>query len=317
MTSKPVEAEAEAEESEKHEEMSWSFALRPRNLYKLFTHEDPLNLHKLIGVFCLVHYLYRLGALALTGSMRFEKDSQPKLVFLFLVHLLLSWSSFVFPLPQKRNQSKPMIWPELRWHNVVFATRSILDALLHILGLGHYCLARVALAMAAMVAADYVSSFYANQSTTMRGMPFPASAGKRFVSGVNLFYALSQIYATKGVINITYTWTLDVELAFLTLFAIQVSALLMTLVRKSVMEPAGWHLVYGLSLFLSWVLIYVRYANRVAWGGGINWTIAEAIIFALGRFVFRLNKFVIWGVFSTWYILNLERYAYVDWPFGV
>lgn len=48
------------------------------------------------------------------------------------IHVSLHASSFRFHLPAKRNPLKPMIWPEFRMHNAIFATRNLLGAALGI-----------------------------------------------------------------------------------------------------------------------------------------------------------------------------------------
>ena len=304
--------------NEEEEEITWSIALRPRNLYKLFTKEDKLHIHKLIGVFVLVHYIFRFSSLLLTGTMGFEKDSKKKLVFFFLVHLILSWSSLLFHLPPRRNMNKPMIWPELRLHNIIFATRSILDALMHVLGFGSYKILRIIIAFVTMFAADIVSNYYRRRelinSTTMRGMPFPKSASQAFINRINSYYALSQIFATVGVLNISQTWRADVELAFTTLFAIQISALLMTLVRKSILEPAGWHFIYAISLGLSWILAAYHYSGTSSFTITMTRFLVGGIIAAYLRFYLNGNKYVMWLLFCIVNYNFLEK-AYFDYPF--
>ena len=58
-----TEEDLSGEKVETLADITWSVALRPRNLYKLITHEDFFHLHKLVGVIALTHYLFRLGSL--------------------------------------------------------------------------------------------------------------------------------------------------------------------------------------------------------------------------------------------------------------
>ena len=308
--------EFDADEHE-NEQGSWSIALRPRNLYKLVTQEDAFHFHKLVGVFVLVHYIYRFVSLLLTGSMGFEKHSKEKLLFFFFMHLVLSWSSFIFHLPPRRNADKPMIWPELRLHNIIFATRSILDAVIHILGLGHIAPLRVAIGFATMIAADLVSNHYRKleliDSTTMRGMPYPNLASAEHY--MKVYYGISQLFATAGVFCIAKKWTTDVELAFSTLFAIQLSALLMTLVRKSILEPAGWHFFYALSLGISWVLAFLRYSEFAPFSTVFVRMFAKGMVAYVIRFRLDVNKYLLWTAFVLFMNLIVVEVGYDDYPF--
>jgi hypothetical protein len=306
------------EDEDEEEEVTWSVALRPRNMYKLVTTEDRLHIHKLVGVAVLTHYIFRLLSLAFRGTMGFEYETQGRLLFWFGLHLFLSWSSFIFHLPPRRNRVKPMIWPELRLHNIIFATRSILDAVLHIVGLGHVGVLRVALIFITMIAADVVTNHYKKKrlisNTTMRGMPFPKSASKTLIDRVNLYYAMSQLFATSGTLNISRSWRTDVELAFTTLLAVQISALLMTLVRKSVLEPAGWHFIYGISLGLSWVLAGWRYSETSPVWLIFLRTVVGVLCFYVVRFRMDFNKYLLWTCFALVDTLIFAK-GYVDFPY--
>jgi len=309
-------------EDEDDEEVviSWSVALRPRNLYKLVTHEDRFNIHKLLGVAVLTHFIFRLVSLVVRGTMGFEYESQTRLICWFGLHLLLSWSSFIFHLPARRNQVKPMIWPELRLHNIVFASRSVLDALCHIVGIGHLAFPRVFLAFAAMILADLVSNHYRKleliTNTTMRGMPCPKTASKSFIDRVNLYYGMSQLFATAGVLNISRNWKTDVELAFLTIFGVQISALLMTLVRKSALEPAGFHFFYGVALGFSWLLACWRYSETSSALNVFLRTVVGGYGLYYVRFHLNTNKYLMWTLFAVVDTFVFAK-GYLDYPYDI
>ena len=307
-------------ETQDDEEMTWSIALQPRNLFKLVTMEDRFHLHKLLGVVSLTHYIFRFASIILTGTMGFEYHSTPKILFFFAVHALLSWSSLIFHLPPRKNRVKPMIWPELRLHNIVFATRSIVDAVVNTVFEDVYIRRTLCFiaAVVAMIAADRVSDHFrkleliTKQDSTMRSMPWPQDASPSFISKVNTYYALSQIFATAGVINSSRKWTTDVELALTTLFAIQLSALLMTLVRKSILGSFAWHFWYQISLGLSWVLLLYRYSERsplvfVAMRTGIACVVAYFL-----RFKFNTNKYIMWTCFAIADGFFLDAIRHID-----
>jgi len=304
------------------EVINWSIALQPRNLFKLVTSEDKFNVHKILGVICLTHYIFRFMSLLVTGSMGFEHHSVPKILLFLGFHALLSWSSLIFHLPPRKNRVKPMIWPELRVHNIVFATRSILDAVTNVV-LEDKLTRRLicfTIAVVTMIVADIVSEHYrklqliTQQDSTMRAMPWPNDASPKLISRINLYYALSQLFATAGVINVSRKWTTDVELALTTLFAIQLSALLMTLVRKSILGSYAWHFWYQISLGLSWVLLLYRYSERsplpfVAFRLCIGCFIGYYL-----RFHINMNKYVMWAIFAVadGAVLDAIRHLNID-----
>ncbi len=96
---------------------------------KLFTHEDRSQVHKVLGLWCLGHYVVRIhrgiwsadptGGLAGLGAVPW-----------LLPHALLSLSSIKFHVPRERIAKKPMIWQEFRMHNIIFALRSFVCAAL-------------------------------------------------------------------------------------------------------------------------------------------------------------------------------------------
>lgn len=99
---------------------------------KLFTSHDRFNIHKGLGVVVLLHFLFRLLQV-LYGLLKFDplEDAWTgSSRFIILVHLALSWSSLLIPIPEVRNFTQPMIWPEFRAHSITFATRHVLGVLL-------------------------------------------------------------------------------------------------------------------------------------------------------------------------------------------
>jgi hypothetical protein len=80
---------------------------------------------QVLGLACIVQYLVRFGLLCAKGNMGFDPSywstwATPA------VHLFLSCSSFIFPVPERRFGSKPIIWKELQIHNILFTLRSCL-----------------------------------------------------------------------------------------------------------------------------------------------------------------------------------------------
>lgn len=95
-------------------------------LKKLITKEDPLYLHKILGLSALISFFYRYaivfpstGTLGMDGSW-FDHTTM-------VVHMLLSASSLIFAVLQIRILSKPtIIWEEYRLHAIAFTARCCL-----------------------------------------------------------------------------------------------------------------------------------------------------------------------------------------------
>lgn len=93
---------------------------------KLITKEDPLYLHKILGLSALLSFAYRYayvfpttGTLGMDGSW-FDHATMA-------IHMLLSCSSLIFAVLQTRILSKPtIIWEEYRLHAIAFTARCCL-----------------------------------------------------------------------------------------------------------------------------------------------------------------------------------------------
>jgi cytochrome b involved in lipid metabolism len=125
-------------------------SISSRIRHKLFTKEDPIGVHKYLGVFCLVNFIrayYQmyfgdptagLGRRSLVqyGGGRYASWLT---VASLLPHGLLSLSSLLFTtVPHERVVKKPMIWQEYRAHNIIFGVRSVLTALAATWAARHY-----------------------------------------------------------------------------------------------------------------------------------------------------------------------------------
>jgi len=108
----------------------------PRWRAKLFTKEDPIGVHKYLGIFCLLHFAFRFAQM-LAGDpsaglgTRLGRGPSVWPLVCVIPHGLLSLSSLIFhTVPRDRVVGKPMIWREFRAHNIVFGLRSVLTTLL-------------------------------------------------------------------------------------------------------------------------------------------------------------------------------------------
>jgi hypothetical protein len=147
-----------------------------------------------------------------------------------------------------------------------------------------------------MVSADYVTNIYKNvsTSTTMRDNPYPSYISEYFIQIHNLFYSISQVFATLNIINRGY------DEVFLTLVAIQTAPFCMTLVKKGILKPLGWHVYYTLALSINY------YYGRINEYDDIISPKLIVFIFAVLRFRCNVNKYILWTM-----IINLYTYNYI------
>jgi hypothetical protein len=264
---------------------------------KLFTHEDGrrFHIHKILGIFSLLHYLYRFFRFCRSGSMEFD-SSWFTLVCIF-VHALLSGTSFIFKIPDNRVQGKPMIWPEFRLHSVFFAWRSVLPMLFvwfssHIAQIVPYRQLFFAFCiLLTMFLADVTSSHFKKRgtlhpdNTTMRMMPFPEQTSERLIKVTNLYYSVCQVLATLIVL-----YASDYPRLLMVMFPIQLAAFLMTLVRKSIITGGMWHVLYASFLGLNYVhAIFDEESLPIDF-----WLYAT--FFCVFRFTLNANKYLLWGL---------------------
>lgn len=219
------------------------------NLYKLSTKEDPIHLHKILGGVCLVHYVYRYYLLIVNRTMDLHTDIAYYMVGL---HGLLSCSSMIFHIPKKRINGGPMIYPEYRLHSIAFALRSVLCYYLTYHQFSKMW--NVAVCFGTMIIADIVTVYFPSGTTTMRQMPFSTNIEVVDREKIITLQSLHQIAATLYMLG-------NEDACFSPMFAIQFAALLMTLVRKSIISANGWHILYNFSLWIN-ILCYFSLSTK-------------------------------------------------------
>jgi hypothetical protein len=292
---------------------------------RLSTHEDAAygHAHKVLGVSVLASFCYRGWLWWTVGSMGFDGDGRVGAAcWTVLLHAMLHVTSFQFVIGSRRNRRYNVIWPEMRWHTAIFAGRSLAAMALLTAAPSMPWLMRLrpAVAIATMLLADAVTARYsssdgpdgpdgdaktkpltaqtptaakakatATATTTMRGNPYPEGTPKRFIHALNLFYSVSQAGATLAVISST-----SCDTVFWLLLPIQTAPLLMTLVKKGVIDQAGWHLWYSLALLSNFGL-QLRTRESMS---DLEWyeTAAALLAFAVWRIGMRGDKYVFWIV---------------------
>jgi cytochrome b involved in lipid metabolism len=273
----------------------------PRWRKKLFTKEDPIGVHKYMGVFVLLHFVFRyfqmyLGDPSCGLGSRLGKGAAIGPALCLIPHAVLSLSSLIFhTVPKERVVGQPMIWQEFRLHNIVFGVRSVVAAALawssyyfhHTPGWRRVAvLGSCASVLVAQYAADLGTKYLRvnNKESTTATMPYwdgcSMETQKRFKS----FYAYCQFMATIACLAAANPgWPLSV------LLAIQMASLLMTLVRKGIISAKGYHIGYTITLAMPWFvgLRSLAYGPDFLYLVGLGWA-----IYQLRRQ--GINKYALW-----------------------
>lgn len=250
--------------------------------------------HKLLGYGSLIHYFFRYVQMFMYDYMFQYRVYE---IFFIVVHLTLSLSSFLFPIREKRNYKNQIIWRELQLHNIVFASRSCAIMLYCILNayceFDEYdnCIHKFAIVMIHHGMADIVTYYY-KEGTTMRNMCLNEEKTV-YKPYLDKFYALAQFGATTYMI---FGKTLCMEIAFSTMFAIQISTFLMTLRLKGIINNNMWHMAYSVSLLLTfWV---GDRANDHIWH--------YYLLFYVWRVIFKQHKYLGWYLLFIYHTNNMH-----------
>jgi len=257
-------------------------------VHRLVTHEDRhiMHMHKTLGILVLGHIFYRMFLIIKLGISGLATSCWTP--FWMFIHALLHISSFQFRLPEKRNKTYNIIWPEFRLHSMIFAYRSIITVLLVWMGGYWNRVLRGPLVIATMIAADGVSKLY-GQDTTMRANPYPVGTSPNFIVWHNRFYSASQFGASIAIMF------RGADSAFLALLPIQTAPFLMTLVKKGILNQAEWHTWYTIALLTNWIHALACKGND----GNVVSTLTYMTIFfsaTTARLYYKVNKYAIWGV---------------------
>jgi len=268
-----------------------SAAITPAVIYsKLFTREDyphkVLGVHKWLGIFSLLHYIYRFALVPFKTDMGFSSGWQT--ATLLAMHLLLSVSSMIFKIPKKRIVEGSRIWPEYRLHSICFACRSLACMALAWAEL-RYQLApmyvvNAAIVIGTMVAADVAtwSVGEASRSSTIRDLDAPPA--------VQFFFSVMQFHATAGCLVGVRRFSTQ----FVYVWIIQFTAFLMTLRRKNLAPHKQLVTTYGAMLSFGFAIATNDALSANSWAL-VN-TVANTA--AVGRLGCRIDKYVLWGVMA-------------------
>jgi len=296
-----VDSSSEAENKHRHKRTSlWRT--------KLFTQEDPKGIHKLLGVYVLLHFAYRVIGKSLFSSdpsaglgSRCGKGASLLPIVCVIPHGMLSLSSLIFhTVPRERVVGKPMIWQEFRAHNIIFGVRSVVCT---VLAWASYFFSNTPtwrrVAIWGSSATVLLSNYLADEATrrlransfesTTATMPYWDGCSEETQRKFKKFYAYSQFMATIACLMVgNPVWPLSV------LLAIQLASLLMTLVRKGLISARAYHYAYTASLCVPYIMVarHIKY---------LRYPFCEAFAyFLVGTCLFQLrrngvNKYALWG----------------------
>jgi hypothetical protein len=270
--------------------------MNTENIHKLVTKEDIYHLHKTLGICTLLHFGYRFYLFLIHGTFCFYKRED---MYLIGLHGLLSTSSLIFHISKIRNHSGPMIYPEFRMHSIIFTLRSVLCCYISYFYRDNNTLfpiiLKIATAILTMLSADYATIKLRESKTLtpMRNISFGNNIDNELQVKIKMMYSTAQVYATLYMLKNTDT-------AFLPLWAIQIAALLMTMVRKNIIKPKIWHVLYTLSL---WINVFLIYQYKT--GEMINLNVM-VYVFKKIRFDANYNKYLSWSFIFLLYLVQCK-----------
>lgn len=261
-------------------------------LEKLFTSKEEshvFHVHKILGISALVSYIYRFAHCG-------ERDGNfgPTLSTLFFLfhHWLLNASSFIFQIPAKRIRDGGFrIWPEYRFHSLVFASRSLACMLLIWYEQRYqpeepYYFMDTVIVLATCAAADFGSSLQGeNRSNTVRGTTYTDPYGLWFASEMQFNLTACTLIGLRR-----YTMHL------VAVCIIQVNSFLMTLRRKNVASHEVLTAGYGVMLIIGlWIAVLEDDYNDMMLPTGTVGSVA--VILRMGPL--HMNKYVMWTLLGV------------------
>jgi hypothetical protein len=271
--------------------VDWTFVKQ-----KLFTSEDRMFVHKVLGLACLISYFYRYFYLwPVTGSLGLDEFSYFNLATMML-HWLLSSSSLIFHVLSRRNVKEPLIiYEEYRLHAILFTTRAIGVTFIawwgHLTGISTGVLIGLFL-LAVHGSVDLVTAKFGTKGVTaVRNN----GRGQWYLKYLRMFYSYYQFLAIASHLLVSSNLG---SMGFNTLVAIQSSAFLMTLRRKNLVVWQTHMFWYSLALFVSMGFIWQVH--------GPLFYVACAICFFV-RCQFNVSKYAIWSTFVAVYPLAVSR----------
>jgi len=269
---------------------------------RVFTKEDPYNLHKALGFTTLSLYAYRIftwSCLISPEGTDYARMSGNWWALASISTLqLLQLSSFIFHVPQNRPSSGPMIWQEWRMHNLIFVTRLTFCFTVAWVVTRYYpgsengrviyvqaCLNHASV-FAQMYLADKATAWLRDDSheTLVSTMPYWQHCPKWVEAMFRTEYSFSQIITTLAIILAGQ----GLDLYFVIVLPYQLYSVLMTFVRKNIITTRMCHVTYFWSLLQTMLLGYmIRSPHELFWLSIAGVTLYSARVVGF-------NKYALW-----------------------
>ena len=298
------------------------------------------RLHGLLGLYVLCHFIYRFYIFFVVDNYNNNNEyddgdnddmgfrsmsSYSNFLLVFLPHFILQVSGFGFHIPRKRHPDGNRIWPEYRWHALIFFCRcmslmlvafwtsqknkknkkhddeSYGDNSYDCFSWFHddkYCFKtryflNLLIVLITSVAADSVTRYYkqfGESSSTIRQLNGPR--------GILYLMSVAQFHAT--VHCLLTTDKLAVQVAALTV--VQTSAFGMTLRRKGIITLVQGLMLYAFVLILGMcVIIHDLQKSNIKL---LFWkAILIGNVSAMLRMDLGVSKYILWpsvAVLLTW-----------------
>lgn len=250
--------------------------------------------HAFIGGYALIHLFYRYCQFFRDDAVDMGLDTSALTLLLFFPHALLQVSGFGFQIPRKRHPEGNRIWPEYRWHALVFFLRC-----LSLLALAWYRKRNVLvdfdpyynalIIFLTMIGADAVTKHFqliGESSPTIRGLNAP--------SGVLYLMSAAQFHATVHCLLTTNR--MSVQLAALTV--VQTTSFGMTLRRKGKIDLPQGLILYSFVLALGMLVIW----DDLVRGDIFFFATTVGNVAAMGRMDLRMNKYLLWATVASFLV---------------
>ncbi len=252
---------------------------------KLFTEEDKYFIHKTFGLLSLLSFAYRyLYVWPTTGTLGFDGHLLDHATL--LLHFLLSSSSLIFHVLERRITQNPLIiYEEYRLHAIAFTMRTVLVSLIGM----HQRSVSPTTARWALVAAMLFSHVVVDLITYKygtKGVTAVRNTQEKTLRKTKLFFSYYQFCMTGASLLLSDRLA---DVGFNAIIAIQSSAFLMTLKRKNLIRWPAYTFWYSGALLLSMGFVLQHL--------GLAFLAAILLVFSV-RARFHLDKYLVWSVYT-------------------
>jgi len=265
-------------------------------LGRLFTKEDGYNVHKMLGIFILLHTFYRIYTAC---DMQLDGGFTSEILSLGLcwVNMILQVSSFLFEVPRARLLGSPMIWQEWRAHNLIFVLRHVLAfticwGYLRWVNIDNTAATFVvdmllfAVLYFQLYSVDVVTAYIREDKHTSltASWPFWDGCPLWLESAIKWYYTIAQFQASSLLV-MTGSSLFD---KYMVIFPFQFASFLMTLVRKGIITTKGFHAGYLWSL---WMVVWLILGPQTLMLSVASWSMW--IMLYIWR-SYGLSKYALW-----------------------